>query len=42
LLRLSQMAMDFPEIIEGDINPLLVCPEGQGAVAVDARMTIQE
>jgi len=42
LLRLSQLAMDFPEIIEGDINPLLVCPEGQGAVAVDARMTIHE
>ena len=41
LMRLSQMAMDFPEIIEADINPLLVCPEGQGAVAVDARMTIQ-
>jgi acetyltransferase len=42
LLRLSQMAIDFPEIIEADINPLLVCPEGQGAVAVDARITIQE
>jgi acetyl coenzyme A synthetase (ADP forming)-like protein len=42
LLRLSQLAIDFPEIIEADINPLLVCPEGQGAVAVDARITIQE
>jgi acetyltransferase len=42
LLRLSQMAVDLPEIIEVDINPLLVCPEGQGAVAVDARITIQE
>lgn len=42
LLRLSQMAIDFPEIIEADINPLLVLPEGQGAVAVDARITIQE
>jgi acetyl coenzyme A synthetase (ADP forming)-like protein len=42
LLRLSQIAMDFPEIVEADINPLLVCPEGQGAVAVDARITIQE
>ncbi len=42
LLRLSQMAIDFPEIIEADINPLLVCPEGQGAVAVDARITIHE
>jgi acetyl coenzyme A synthetase (ADP forming)-like protein len=42
LLRLSQIAVDFPEIIEADINPLLVCPEGQGVVAVDARFTIQE
>jgi len=42
LLRVSQMAIDFPEIIEADINPLLVCPEGQGTVAVDARITIQE
>ncbi len=42
LLRLSQMATDFPEIIEADINPLLVRPEGLGAVAVDTRITIQE
>ncbi|MBE9581946.1 MAG: acetate--CoA ligase family protein, partial [Proteobacteria bacterium] len=42
LVRLSQMAMDFPEIVEADINPLLVCPEGHGVVAVDARITIQE
>ncbi|MBW1740984.1 MAG: acetate--CoA ligase family protein [Deltaproteobacteria bacterium] len=42
LLRLSQMAIDCPEIVEADVNPLLVCPEGQGAVAVDARITIQE
>jgi acetyltransferase len=42
LLRLSQLAVDFPEIVEGDINPLLVLPEGKGAVAVDARLTIQE
>jgi acetyltransferase len=42
LLRVSQMAVDFPEIIEADVNPLLVCPEGQGAVAVDARITIHE
>jgi acetyltransferase len=42
LLRLSQLAMDFPEIIEGDINPLLVCPDGEGTVAVDARITIHE
>jgi acetyltransferase len=39
LLRLSQLAIDFPEIVEADINPLLVLGSGQGAVA-DARFTI--
>ena len=40
LLVLSQMAMDFPDIIEADINPLLVRQRGEGAVAIDARFTI--
>jgi acetyltransferase len=40
LLRLSQLAIDFPEIVEADINPLLVLGSGQGAVAADARFTI--
>jgi acyl-CoA synthetase (NDP forming) len=40
LLALSQMAMDFPEILEADINPLLVRTRGEGVVAVDARFTI--
>ncbi|MEW6381664.1 MAG: acetate--CoA ligase alpha subunit [bacterium] len=40
LLRLSQLAVDFPEILEADINPLLMKESGQGAVAVDARFTI--
>jgi len=40
LLVLSQMAMDFPQIIEADINPLLVQKRGQGVVAIDARFTI--
>jgi len=31
---------DFPEIIEMDINPLLVFPEGGGTMALDARITI--
>lgn len=38
LLRLSQVAVDFPEIEEMEINPLLVLEEGQGAVALDCRM----
>ncbi len=40
LLTVSQLASDFPQIIEADINPLLVKGEGEGAIAVDARFTI--
>jgi acetyltransferase len=42
LLRLSQLVTDFPDIIEMDINPLLVKPEGEGAIAADARITLEE
>jgi acetyl coenzyme A synthetase (ADP forming)-like protein len=37
LLRLSRLAADFPELMEIEINPLRVLPEGQGAVALDVR-----
>jgi acetyltransferase len=37
MLRLSQVACDFPEISELEINPLYVLPQGQGAFAVDVR-----
>jgi len=40
LLRLSQLAVDFPEIIELDINPLMVNESGKGAQAVDCRIII--
>ncbi|MBF0524009.1 MAG: acetate--CoA ligase family protein [Deltaproteobacteria bacterium] len=40
LLKLSQIALDFSQIIEADINPLMVLPQGQGAVAIDARFTL--
>jgi acetyltransferase len=40
LLILSQMALDFPQIIEADINPLVVKKRGGGVVAIDARFTI--
>ncbi len=42
LLILSQLVTDFPEIVEMDVNPLKVGEPGQGAVAVDARITITE
>jgi len=40
LLLLSQMALDFPQILEADINPLVVKRRGEGMVAIDARLTI--
>ncbi|NUO07241.1 MAG: acetate--CoA ligase family protein [Candidatus Brocadia sp.] len=40
IIRLSQLVTDFPEIMEMDINPLIVFPEGGGAMALDARITI--
>jgi acetate---CoA ligase (ADP-forming) len=40
LLLLSQLAVDFPEIIEADINPLLVRKRGEGVIAIDARFSI--
>ena len=41
LMRLSQMVLDNPEIVELDINPLLVHPEGQSATAADCRMILK-
>jgi acetyl coenzyme A synthetase (ADP forming)-like protein len=38
LLRVSQLAMDVPEIAELDVNPLLAF--GDGVVAVDARVVL--
>jgi acyl-CoA synthetase (NDP forming) len=40
IVRVGQLAADHPEITELDINPLLVLPEGQGVVAVDARIIL--
>ena len=37
LCRLSQLARDFPELQELEINPLRVFEEGQGALALDVR-----
>ena len=38
LLRISQLAVDHPEIIELDVNPLLAFPDG--VMAVDARVLL--
>jgi len=38
--RVSQLAVDLPEVVEMDINPLIVRAEGKGVVAVDARVVL--
>jgi len=40
LLRLSRMVTDLPEIVELDVNPFSVFQKGEGAVAIDARLTL--
>ncbi len=40
LLRLAQLAADFPQLTEIEINPLRVLKDGQGAYAVDARIRL--
>jgi acetyltransferase len=40
LLRLSQLLMDFPEIVELDINPLRVFYDDEGCQALDARIIL--
>ncbi len=40
LLRVSEMACALPQLREMDINPLIV--DAEGAVAVDARITVAE
>ena len=39
--RLSQLALDFPELSEFEMNPVIIGDEGQGASAVDALATIR-
>jgi acetyltransferase len=40
LRRLSQLADDFPQIAELDINPLIVHPAGQGCDVADVRIRV--
>jgi acetyl coenzyme A synthetase (ADP forming)-like protein len=40
LLRVSQLVTDFPEIVEMDINPLMVFPNGQGVMGIDMRLVL--
>ncbi len=38
--RVSQLAIERPEVVELDLNPMIVRPAGQGIVAVDARVVL--
>lgn len=40
IVRLSQLLTDFPQIRELDINPLRIFHEGDGCLALDARMIL--
>jgi acetyltransferase len=40
LLRVGQLAQDFPEIAELDINPLMVYPGQRAAMAIDMRLVL--
>lgn len=42
LLRIGQLVLDFPEIVELDINPLMVYQQNQGAIAIDMRLILKE
>ncbi len=41
LLRISQLVIDFPEILELDVNPLRVFHHPGGCCALDARIILQ-
>ncbi|MFC1936641.1 acetate--CoA ligase family protein [Chloroflexota bacterium] len=40
IIRMGQIAIDFPQIEEMEINPLRVLPKGKGAFALDIRIKI--
>ncbi len=42
IVGLSDLAMNHPEIVEMDINPLLVHPEGRGATVADCRIILKQ
>lgn len=42
LQKAGQLAHEFPEIVEMDINPIFVFDRGKGATAIDARVILKE
>ncbi len=41
LLRIGQLAVDYPEIAELDINPYMVYQKGRGGLAIDMRLVLR-
>jgi acetyltransferase len=41
MVRLAQLAYEFPQLAEIEINPLQVFPDGQGTTAVDVRIRLE-
>jgi acetyltransferase len=41
LMRLSQLLIDFPEIVELDMNPIIVYARGEGCKVADVRILIK-
>jgi acetate---CoA ligase (ADP-forming) len=41
LIAVSQLAIDLPDIVEMDLNPVFVYPQGQGIKVVDVRIKKQ-
>jgi acetyltransferase len=42
IARVTQIVLDFPQVQELEVNPLLLGEEGEGAWAVDALITLKE
>ncbi|UCG51760.1 MAG: acetate--CoA ligase family protein [Candidatus Latescibacterota bacterium] len=42
IMRLSQLIMDFPEIQEFDMNPIMVYEEGEGCKVADVRIILNK
>ncbi len=42
LRRVAQLMIDFPQVVEVDLNPLIVGPAGEGAWAVDVRIVLEK
>ena len=41
ILKIAQLSVEFPEIVELDINPLLVFEDGKGVMGVDMRLALK-